>query len=201
MRLPATLLSTTLLLGLAACAISSNKNGGGENVRIATPFGGMHVESNKTTAADLGLALYPGATLYDDKDNHSANVNMNFGGFHLKVQAVSYQSPDSGDKILAFYRKGLAQYGDVLECNNDKPVGQPTVASSGLTCNEDDHKAHSNVKIGDSGGINTDGHQLRAGNPRAFRMVQLDKSDHPGMTKFGLVYLELPRDDGNGQTN
>jgi hypothetical protein len=191
---------TVLALGLTACSVSSNKANGGDNVRINTPFGGMHVESNQTTAADLGLPVYPGATLYQDKSNSSANVNMSFGSFHLKVLAVSYQSPDSADKVFAFYRKALAQYGDVLECDNDKPVGSPAVSSSGLTCTDDEHGNSGKHVHTNMGGMNLnhDGHELRAGSPHAFRVVELD-ADHPG--KIGLVYLELPRDDKSGSTN
>jgi hypothetical protein len=195
MRLHPLALSATALLALlplTACTVSSNKNNGGDNVRINTPFGGMHVESNQTSAADIGLPAYPGATVYQDKDSHSANVNMSFGSFHLKVQAADYQTTDSGDKVLAFYRKALAQYGDVLECDHNKPVGQPAVASSGLTCSDDEHgnaSVHAHTNIG-AMNINHDGHELRAGSPHAFRVVSLD-ADHPG--KFALVYLELPR--------
>jgi hypothetical protein len=200
MRLPVTLLCTALTLGLTACSVSTNKNGGGDNVRIATPFGGMHVESNQTTAADIGLPVYPGSTLYQDKDNSSANVNMSFGSFHLKVQAVTYQTQDGADKIFPFYRKALAQYGDVLECDDNKPVGQPAVASSGLTCSDDEHGAgkHSKTKT-TIANMNENGHELRAGSPHAFRVVSADP--HTGYTKIGLVYLELPQGDKDGKTN
>jgi hypothetical protein len=181
--------AVALLLGLAGCSISSNKNNGNDNVKIATPFGGLHVQSNQTTASDVGLPVYPGATVFKDKDNDSANVQMNFGNFHLKVLAASYQSADSADKIFAFYRTALAQYGEVLECKDDHPVGQPAVASSGLTCSDNDHGKHGAVV--QMNGLNHDGRQLRAGSPHSFRLVEVDNNG--GTNKIELVYLELPR--------
>jgi hypothetical protein len=186
------------VLALAGCSISSNKNNGNDNVRIATPFGGLHVQSNETTATDVGLPVYPGATPFKDKDDQSADVSMNFGGFHLKVLAASYQSPDSADKIFAFYRPALAKYGDVLECQNNHPVGQPTVTSSGLTCDDHDNVGkHHGIQMN---GINSDGnHQLRAGSPHSFRLVEVENQG--GSQKIGLVYLELPHNGKDSDTN
>jgi len=200
---PVALASAVLItLSLTACSVHSSKDNGSDNVHISTPFGGMHVESNKTTASDVGLPVYPGATPYKDKNSDSANVSMSFGSFHLKVLAASYETPDSQDKIFAFYRTALKEYGDVLECNGKHPVGEPTVASSGLTCSEDRHSGSVNVDPNihiDANGSdlgNHNGHQLRAGSPRNFRLVEIDNgSSHPGFTKFGLVYLELPHGD------
>jgi hypothetical protein len=211
-RAVALISATVLATTLTACSVHSSKDNGSDNVRISTPFGGMHVESNKTTATDIGLPLYPGATPYKDAsgEDHagSANVSMSFGSFHLKVQAVSYQTPDSPEKVFAFYRPALAKYGDVLECDGNKPIGQPTVAASGLTCSDDEHsKVHfnasdsSHITTNDNGLGNHNGHQLRAGSPHAFRLVEVD-ANHPGFTKFGLVNLELPHGDNkNGQSN
>lgn len=197
-RTVALISATAISLSLAACSVHSSNSNGGDNVHISTPFGGMHVESNQTTAADVGLPVYPGATLYKDKNSDSANVSMNFGSFHLKVLAVSYQSPDAADKIFAFYRTALAQFGDVLECDGNKPVGQPTVSSSGLTCSDSEHNnIHVSPDASSMDLSNHNGHQLRAGSPRSFRIVEVD-TNHPGITKFGLVYLELPRGDSKG---
>jgi hypothetical protein len=199
LRVVALTSATVLACSLIACSVHSSKDKDGDNVRISTPFGGMHVESNKTTAADVGLPLYPGATPYKDpgSEDHSgsANVSMSFGSFHLKVEAVSYQTPDSPEKVFAFYRPALAQYGDVLECDGNKPIGQPAVASSGLSCSDDDKNSKIHVKDSNSNELNNHhGHQLRAGSPHAFRLVEVD-TNHSGLTKIGLVYLELPRGD------
>jgi hypothetical protein len=200
LRVVALTSATVLAFSLTACSVHSSKDNGGDNVRISTPFGGMHVESNKTTAADIGLPAYPGSTPYKDPNSEdhsgSANVSMSFGSFHLKVEAVSYKTPDDADKVFAFYRPALAKYGDVLECDGNKPIGQPAVASSGLTCSDDE--AHGKIHVKDTNNSemgNHNGHQIRAGSPHAFRLVEVENS-HPGFTKFGLVYLELPHGSG-----
>lgn len=200
-------LSASLLLAaalpLTACQISSSGPENHRDVKISTLAGGLHVQENQTTASDIGLPAYPGATLVNDKDDNSANVSMGFGGFHLKVQAVSYQSPDSPAQILTFYRKALGTFGTVIECDNDSPVGTPTATDSGLTCNDHSGKNGDRHMQLDINGSNND-HQLRAGSPSRMHIVQIDNTDN-GRTKFGLVYLELPKEskDNNGhqQTN
>ena len=80
----------------------------------------------------LGLPVYPGAELVKkDKNNGAADVNMSFGSFQLRVKAASYRTQDSPDQVTAFYRKALGRYGDVIQCQNDKPVGTPTQHGGG----------------------------------------------------------------------
>ena len=100
------------------CRIDTNKNGDNKNVKIATPFGGMQVRTNEAaTLSGIGLPAYPGAELVKkDKDNGAADINMNFGNFHLRVKAASYRTPDSTDKVKAFYSTALRRFGDVIEC-------------------------------------------------------------------------------------
>ena len=55
--------SLALAAGLAGCRIHTEKGANGEdkNVQVDTPFGGIHVNTDQTTASDLGLPVYPGA--------------------------------------------------------------------------------------------------------------------------------------------
>src|SRR5512142_2662272 len=99
-----------LAAGISGCRIHVDKdsNGKDKNVQVDTPFGGVHVNTNQVTAADLGLPVYPGAELVKDKDNDkSADINMGFGEWTLRVRAVNYATPDSQDKVTAFYKKAL----------------------------------------------------------------------------------------------
>jgi hypothetical protein len=141
------------------------------------------------TAAEIGLPVYPGATLYKAKseDSDSADLGFTLGNFHLSVIAVSYVTGDSQAEVLKFYRKRLARYGEVLQCDHGKPVGKLTVTNTGLTCS-DDHGGH--VQVNGSGNSGDDV-ELRAGSPHKYRLVGIDSSQ-AGKTKFGLVYLELP---------
>jgi hypothetical protein len=148
----------------------------------------LHANSH-ATAADIGLPAYPGATLFKDADNDaSVDLGFTFGDFHFSVTAANYVTGDSQSQVLAFYRKPLAHYGDVLECDHGKPVGALAVAHSGLTCS-DQHGGHVQVDGTDS----SSGRELRAGTPHKFHIVGIDES-RPGSTRFGLVYVELPKD-------
>ncbi|HEX4019906.1 MAG TPA: hypothetical protein VHX63_02075 [Acidobacteriaceae bacterium] len=136
----------------------------------------LHANSH-ASAATIGLPAYPGATLYKEPGS------------------------DSPAQVLDFYRKPLSRYGEVLECDHGKPVGAMTVTRSGLTCS-DEHGGH--VQVNGSADSSSD-HELRAGTPHRYRIVAVDASHdaaHAGTTRFGLVYLELPKDsDKSGTTN
>jgi hypothetical protein len=172
--LPVTVLSAAILL--VGSTVSSGQDSG---VNLA-----LHANSH-TRAADIGLPAYPGATLYKDDGDAGADLGLTAGDFHFSLMAVKYVTSDSAARVLAFYRKPLSRYGEVLECDQGKPVGALTVTRSGLTCGEVEH--------GDANSSND--HEIRAGSPHQYRIVGIDDS-HPGSTRFGLVYLELPKDSG-----
>jgi hypothetical protein len=190
----ATMVLATLLM--SGCRIESDKHGDADNVKIATPFGGMTVKTNDSAVMDgLGLPVYPGAELVKKKDKNdgAADINMSFGSFTLRVKAASYKSNDSPDLVAAFYRKALGRYGDVIECQNDKPVGTQTKTAEGLTC-ADDQKNHIKVDNDLSGKM-----EMKAGSKQHQHIVGIDP-DGSG-TKIGLVALDLPGhltvDDGD----
>lgn len=171
---------------LVGCHVSSDKHGDSDNVKISTPFGGMQVKTdNATVLSEIGLPEYPGATLVKNEHNKGgADVNFNFGSFHLKVNAVGYRTTDSPDMVKAFYRKALSKYGDVIECQDYKTVGTPVRTSEGLTC--DDHSG-SHIRMSDDLSGKS---QLKAGSRQHQHIVEIDRDG--GGTKFGLVALDLP---------
>jgi hypothetical protein len=154
----------------------------------------LHANSH-ASAADIGLPAYPGATLYKDADNDAAvDLGLTLGDFHFDMKAANYSSSDTPERILKFYRKPLSRYGQVLECDHGKPVGALAVTRSGLTCS-DEHDRHADTKSS----VNLSGdHELRAGTPHQYRVVGIDKSSS-GATRFGLVYLDLPKDSGSAK--
>jgi hypothetical protein len=170
---------------ISGCRIESDKRNGNDNVKIATPFGGMTVKTNDNALEGLGLPVYPGAELVKkDKNNGAADVNMSFGSFQLRVKAASYRSHDSPDEVAAFYRKALGRYGDVIECQKDKAVGTPTRTAEGLSCdNEKGNRVY--VNDDESGKL-----QLKAGSKQHQHIVAIDPDGNG--TKFGLVALDLP---------
>ena len=165
-------------------------------VSIAVPSSGQNSDFNldvhansHATADEIGLPAYPGATPFKDKDSDSSSADLLFllNSFHFSVKAASFETADSPERVLGFYRKPLAKFGEVLECNHGKPVGSLTVTKSGLTCG-DRKSGRMTVNGSDSD------HELRAGKPDQFWIVGIDVAGN-GKTKFGLVALMLPKDE------
>jgi hypothetical protein len=183
-------LSATLLGVLAGCRVHVDKDSAGKekDVQVDTPFGGVHVNTDQISASDLGLPVYPGAELVKDDEKHkSADVHLGFGEWQLRVKAVSYGTPDSREKVTAFYKKALARFGDVITCQGNSPVGTPTQTHEGLTC--EDSGKHGNVKLDDSD-FKQD-FQLKAGSKRHQHIVGFEDSKG-GQTRFALVAIDLP---------
>ena len=162
---------------LAGCSVHEGRTDKGEKkVDISTPFGSIKVNTD-VDAKDTGLPVYPGAqrvTEDNDNDKHAANVNLSFGEFGLKVVAIKYRSNDSPDKVLAFYRPKMKDFGGtVLECKNEK-FGSYTHSSGDkeLSC--------------DKGMHGTD-IELKAGTPDREHIVAV-KPTSDG-TEFALVYV------------
>lgn len=179
---------------LAGCRVHVDKSASGEdkNVQVDTPFGGVHVNTNQTTAADLGLPAYPGATMVaDDGEHKSADVHLGFGEWELRVKVVDYTTPDTRDQVAAFYKKALGRYGDVISCQGNAPVGTPATTSEGLTC-ADDTGDSAKVKI-DQGdyGLSKGSFELKAGSKRHQHIVGFEGSKDD-QTRFALVALDLP---------
>ena len=185
---PSLLLLVSASLLFTGCDISHNRHGNGDNVRMSTPFGSMHIKTDKdANIAGIGLSTYPGAVPVkedDGKKNDAADINLNFGDFHLGVKAATFQTQDSPDKVEAFYRKDMAHDGEVIKCRGNSAVGEPTHTTEGLTCSDDHGRREINV---------SDGHnevELRAGSPTHMHIVGVQPKD--GGTKIGLVELDLP---------
>ena len=196
-----------LAAGVSGCRVHVDKGANVEDkdVQVDTPFGGIHVNSDQTTAADLGLPAYPGAQIVTDKDNDkSADIHMGFGEWELRVMVVNYSSSDSQDKVAAFYKKALGRYGEVLTCQDDAPVGTPTATSEGLTCKEDKHATVQVNEHGQNFGYhsNKNGLELKAGSERHQHIVGFEDSA-AGQTRFALVAVDLPTDssDKSGKSN
>jgi hypothetical protein len=191
-----------LAAGIAGCRVQVDKGANGEdkNVKVDTPFGGVHVNTNQTSAADLGLPVYRGAQQLVDDDKHkSADVQMGFGDWELRVRAVSYATPDTKEQVTAFYKKALGRYGDVITCQDNQPVGTPVKTSEGLTCADD---KGNNVQIDRSDfGSSKNGLELKAGSRRHQHIMGFEEPKD-GKTRFALVALDLPAElDHSGKSD
>jgi hypothetical protein len=139
------------VFAFSACSVSVNKSGSDDskNVDIKTPGVGLHIGKD-ADARDTGLAVYPGARKVEKKDDNdqSANLSIATEAFGLKVVAIQYQSDDSPQKIIDFYKDQLKQYGSVLECHSHDEGGNIDIdegkddsgkkKSKQLTCKESD---------------------------------------------------------------
>lgn len=157
------------LLLLPACSVNVKKgeNGEDKNVDIHTPVGDIKVDKG-ADARDTGLPVYPGARVRrddDDKGNKSANVNLSFGEYGLKVIALEYESDDKPDKIVSFYQSQLKKYGNVIECHVHSHGGHV----------ETDAKGDSDeLKCEDSGGSTI---ELKVGTKQNQRIVSVEPQD------------------------
>jgi hypothetical protein len=189
-----------VLFVATGCKVQVDKSGDGEggNVKIATPFGGISVNKDQTSAAELGLPAYPGSVVDTANDgNRSAKVDLGFGSWKLRVKVAHYSTADNRDQVLNFYRKALSEYGGVIECAGDKPVGLPVTTGEGLSCDHSDHEhgsLHSDFNSGDL--------ELKAGSPRHQHIVVLH-GGNASATHFSLIALDLPHgfDDEQQGTN
>jgi hypothetical protein len=190
--------ATISLVLVAGCRIQVDKTKDGQekNVKIDTPLGGLHVRAGDTSAADVGLPAYPGAQIVPDKDgDKSADVHLGFGEWQFRVKAVHYETSDPQETVVAFYRKAMGRYGDVIECQGDQSVGSPAITREGLSCSDD--KGNSHVHVDDDSSLS-----LRAGSRHHQHIFALDKN-HGVEIRFSLVELQLPEniDKGSHESN
>ena len=164
---------------LPACSVNvkKDKNDQEKQVDITTPVGGIHV-SKGANPEDTGIAVYPGAHLREkdsDGDDKSANVNISGFGFGLKVVALEYESKDSPDKVLAYYKNQLKKYGNVLICHTGHLDLNTKV--------DDDHSSHELTCEGTSG-VNV---ELKVGTKENQHIVEVEPEGSG--SKFSLVYV------------
>jgi len=181
-RFSVTLVAYLALVMLAGCSISHHKDDhgtGNKDVDIRTPFGSLSVHEGSTDVKDTGLALYPGARAKKDvtDDHHGgANVNISSSLFGLKVVALKFESDDSPDKILGFYRKDMGKYGKVADC------------TGGFSMSFRHHDLDSDVSCDNHGGVAYEyKEELKVGTENNQRIVAVKPSGNG--SEFTLVYV------------
>ena len=186
-RLAGIAFAVVAILLLSACSINvkKEKNGDDKQVDINTPVGGIHV-SKEVNPEDLGIAVYPGATLKEkgNGEDKSANVNLSSFGFGLKVVALEYESKDSPDKVVAYYKDQLKKYGDVLVCHT-------TSMNVNAGIRKHDGDSHELTCEG-SGGHNI---ELKVGTRENQHIVAVESSGRG--SNFSLVYVRTHGKDAD----
>lgn len=115
---------------LAACSLSVDEDhrDNTADVRILTPVGQLLVRTGGEP--DTGLSVYPGSTrLRKHREAEAADVTVGNSAFGVKVAAVNFESDDSPEAILSYYKDALRAHGSVTECR-----GNIDFRRSGLVC-------------------------------------------------------------------
>ena len=109
------------------------------------------------TASDLGMPLYPGATVRNDKPDDTGSVTLAIwgGSKGLKVAAAKYVSADTPERVSAFYREALGRFGTVLDCGSERRTASGREKSGeknekALQCSASEAAKHT-LKVGTSG--------------------------------------------------
>jgi hypothetical protein len=192
-KLPSSIWLPPALIGamlVSGCSVNVKKeaNGQDKQVDIKTLVGGIHV-SKDADVSDTGLAVYPGAQPKPENsngDDKRANVNISGFGFGIKVVALEYESSDSPDKLIAFYRDQLKKYGNVLECHTSGHFDVNTNYS-------DKSDRNSHELTCDSGHGNNV--ELKVGTKENQHIVAVE-SDGKG-SSFSLVYVRTHGKDAD----
>ncbi len=176
------MLSILFLALLAGCTIHEDRGASGEKkVDISTPFGNLKVNTD-VDVKDTGLPVYPGAERVQSSDNDkdAATVNISIGAVGLKVVAIKYHSNDSPDKVLAFYRPKMKDFGGkFLECTQQS---FDSYSYSSDKKDKDEEKELTCDKVHNGNNV-----ELKAGTPDHQHIVAV-KPKGPG-SDFALVYV------------
>jgi hypothetical protein len=78
-----------------------------KEIVIKTPWGGFDAQAT-ADARGLGLPVYPGARLLKDKESGPVHADLQFSGKpSMKFVVGKFVTPDSREKVRAFYQKKL----------------------------------------------------------------------------------------------
>jgi hypothetical protein len=178
------------LLALTAKAQQANDGGQDKHLDIRSSAGDLHV-GNDADVRDTGLPVYPAARLKrNDDGKNSANIGIATAAFGMKLVVVNYDSDDSPDKLIAYYRDKLKKYGKVLECHSREHGGDIHVNSG-----KDDSNGSKEVKCeGDNTG---DVVELKVGTEDHQHMVSVEPSARGNGSTFALIYVHTRGKQGD----
>jgi len=171
------------LLLLPSCSVNvkDREEAGAKKVDIETPMGSLHVQE-QADVRDVGLPVYPGARPKPKEhsgDEKSANVNISGPGFGLKVVALEYESDDSPEKLISYYRDQLKKFGPVVACE-----------AHGADITTDHSKAeHKPVSCARAASEKDTDVELKAGTEDDQHIVHVEPRNKG--TNFALVYVKI----------
>ena len=118
----AVLVSLVTVLATTACSIDvrEHDSNGKADVDIKSVVGNISVRAD-STAKDTGLPIYPGAQILRDGADEPGSADVSVGNslFGMKVVASKFESNDSQERVLEFYRNEMKALGRVTECRGE----------------------------------------------------------------------------------
>ena len=169
-------LSIAVILSFAAAAQESGKD---HNVDVRSPAGDLHVGKD-ADAQKAGLPLYPGARPQHTDKDEPVNLAFSTEKFGMKLIVAKYETDDSSEKVLAFYREKMKKYGKVLECHSSED-------KTGFHHDDDDSAKDQPLKCeGDNSGPVR---ELKVGTEDNQHIVALEDRKDGKATPFVIVYL------------
>jgi hypothetical protein len=169
-------LCTALTFSLPTLAQESAKD---KNVDVRSPVGDLHVGKD-ADAQKAGLPLYPGARPQQTDKDDPVNLAISTEKFGMKLIVAKYETDDSSQKVLDFYREKMKKYGKVLECHS-------TEDKSGFHHDDEDKNGNQPLKCeGDNSGPVR---ELKVGTQDNQHIVALEDPKDGRATPFVIVYL------------
>ncbi|HVN19480.1 MAG TPA: hypothetical protein VMU05_11920 [Dongiaceae bacterium] len=148
------------------------------SVDVRSPAGDLHVGKD-ADAQKAGLPLYPGARQKQNPNQDAVNLGLLTENFGLKLVVVKYETDDSPEKVLAYYRDKMKKYGKVLECRG---TGDDTGSHSD---SDDDTSKPLKCEGTQTGPVR----ELKVGTEGNARIVAIENPDSAKGTTFAIVYL------------
>jgi hypothetical protein len=176
-------ITSILLLSIASFCQDSGKQD--KSLDVRSSVGDLHVGPD-ADAKKAGLPLYPGARLAHEDNSDPLNFGILTESFGLKLVVAKYESDDTPDKVISYYRGKLKKYGKVLECHSQKQ-------DNGVHVDSDDKKSGDDKQLTcdqNSGPVT----ELKVGSESNQHIVAIEPRDSRGCT-FSIVYLHKREGD------
>ncbi len=169
-------LCSAAIMTFPAAAQNAEKE---KNVEVRSPMGDLHLGKD-ADAQKAGLPIYPGARPQHTDNDEPVNLALSTDKFGMNLIVAKYETDDSAEKVLAFYREKMKKYGKVLECHG-------TEGKNGFSHDEDDKNGNQPLKCeGDNSGPIR---ELKVGTEDNQRIVALEDPKDKKATSFVIVYL------------
>ena len=183
---------TLAVCAAATASFAAQPGTNGEDdkyIDIRTSGGDLHA-GNDADAHKIGLPLYPGAQLRaENASRNHANLSISTENFGFTLIVANYDSEDSPDKVIQFYRNKLKKYGKVLECHTNQRGGDVDAHAG-----DSDSAEGKELKCDENNGPVV---ELKAGTKDDQHIVAIEPKDDHGGTTFAMVYIQTHGKQGD----